>query len=497
MLSIRQIICLITLLTTTLQAELPEMMQRMMNQKKYEHSTWGVYFKDTTNGEILHELNSNQMFLPASTTKLFTVASLLHAYGDTYRFKTPVFAVGDVNNGVLKGNLVLVGQGDLIFGGRFENSDTVAFTNLDHINANELPEVTLTPQDPLYAFIEIAKELRLKGIRQIDGEVLIDERLFETVEKRGVVEAPVFINENLIDMVLNPTQPGQEAKMTWRPQAEGYSVVNKVVTVADGKTEIQIQSDAWGRQIILKGTIAANEKDLVRTTPIKDPAHFARVALIKALRDQGIVLNPPSNPAVLPSEEELKQLQPMATWTSAPLSEYAKLILKVSHNVGADLVPLLLAAQKGKKTFDEGMLLIGDFVVNVAKVSPGTFVFVDAAGADSNRLTPQAEIQLLDYIRQLPKESFQKFYNALPILGVDGSLADFGKDTPNVGKVRAKPGTGMLYNQATGTFFLTTQALTGFLEAENGHLIEFMLVVNNASAPKVEDVLAIFGDVLP
>jgi len=53
-----------------------------------------MYVKDLQTGEVLYDLNSNKLFSPASTTKLFSVEALLQAYGDDYRFKTPVYAIG-------------------------------------------------------------------------------------------------------------------------------------------------------------------------------------------------------------------------------------------------------------------------------------------------------------------------------------------------------------------------------------------------------------------
>jgi len=128
------------------------------------------------------------------------------------------------------------------------------------------------------------------------------------------------------------------------------------------------------------------------------------------------------------------------------------------------------------------------------KVSPDSFVFVDAPGGDSNRLTVDAEIKLLEYVKSLPKEQFKKFYHCLPILGVDGSLEGFAKGSPAVGKVRAKTGTGISYNFATGDYFLTAYALTGFIEGKNGHLLEYMVVVNNGNMVKLEDIYGIIED---
>lgn len=495
-----------TLTLNAAEKPLPDEMLKIMQQPKYVHATWGIYVKDTENGNDLYDLNSDKFFLPASTTKVFSVAALLHALGDDYRFKTPVYAQGKIENGRLKGNLILVGQGDLTFGGRQKGPDVIEFTTLDHIIANSVPGVTLTLQDPLNGLNELARQIKEKGITEVDGDILIDDRLFETVSKHAtllfsdlfnesvLVLSPVMINENLIDLMIKPTEVGQSADVQFRPKVTGYTVTNKVKTVAKGeKTELKTSSDDEGKNIVIEGSVAADQKELIRTEVIKNPTHFAKLAFIEALQRAGIKVNL-TNSAKLPESTELKTLEPISVFTSPPLSEYAKLILKVSHNIGADLVPLILGSKVGKKSYDEGMKLIGDFLVEPAKISKDSFVLVDAAGGDDNRLTPKAEVALLSYIRKLPKDQFKNFYDALPILGVDGSLADFGKNTGAVGKARAKTGTGILFNAATGEMFLTTQTLMGYVEGKNGHLIEFMISVNNAKMPTIEDIFPIFED---
>lgn len=63
-----------------------------------------------------------------------------------------------------------------------------------------------------------------------------------------------------------------------------------------------------------------------------------------------------------------------------------------------------------------------------------------------------------------------------------------------MGKVRAKPGTGVSYNLATDKFFLITQAFGGYVEGKNGRLIAYMVVVENGKMPKVTDVFSFFED---
>ncbi|HRD55520.1 MAG TPA: D-alanyl-D-alanine carboxypeptidase/D-alanyl-D-alanine-endopeptidase [Parachlamydiaceae bacterium] len=469
--------------------ELPEKIVQIMQQPRYKHSFWGIYVKDSG-----LELNADRFFLPASTTKLFSTAALVNAYGNDYRFKTPVFSFGELQNGKLEGNLVLVGQGDLTFGGRQEDSDTIAFTSMDHIIANDVPGAILTPQDPLYGLKSLAKEIREKGIQEINGDILIDTRLFETIEKRGMILSPVLLNENLIDFTFDPTKEKELASFEIRPLVSGYTFENQVVTVAKGeKLEITLEADATGKKITAKGKIPLDEKNIVRVFLVQNPAAFVKAAFIDALKAEGIAVHE-KNSGKLPPLNAYQRKEPVALFVSPPLSEYVKLILKVSHNLGADLVPLLLAAKQNQTTFDEGMKLLGNFVVDKVRVSKDSFLFVDAAGADANRLTLQAEIALLNYIQSLPKEDFQKFYDALPILGVDGSLQDFGKKTGAVNKVRAKTGTGIALNFSTQEFFLTTQALSGYLENKDGRPIPFMAVVNNANMPTMEDIFIIFED---
>ncbi|MBA3720939.1 MAG: D-alanyl-D-alanine carboxypeptidase/D-alanyl-D-alanine-endopeptidase [Parachlamydiaceae bacterium] len=475
---------------------LPEKMLKIMQQPKYQHSTWGFFAKNAETGQVLYDIHSDEMFLPASTTKLFSVAALLKAYGDDFRFKTPVYLTGEITNGKLKGNLVLVAQGDLTMGGRQIDSDMLAFTKLDHINANQVPGAILTPQDPLLAFNNLAKQIHEKGIKEINGNVFIDENLFQTTEKRGMMVSPIMLNENLIDIVLNPTSVGTTASFSWRPKVEGYSVKNEVKTVATSeKMDLKITSDEAGKNIVVQGTIPMNQKNVLRTFSIKDPNDFARAAFIQSLGAEGITVNIDKiAPKKLSKEIFFEKKQPIAIWTSPPLSEYGKLILKVSHNLGANLVPLLLASQKGQKTFDEGMKLLGNFVIEDVKISPDAFVFIDGAGGDENRVTPQSEVQLLEYVKKLPSKQFTSYMNSLPILGVDGSLEDFGKTTNAVGKVYAKTGTGVSYNLATNKYFLTTQALGGYIEGKNGQLILYMLAVNNGQMPTIEDIFPIFED---
>jgi D-alanyl-D-alanine carboxypeptidase/D-alanyl-D-alanine-endopeptidase (penicillin-binding protein 4) len=81
------------------------------------------------------------------------------------------------------------------------------------------------------------------------------------------------------------------------------------------------------------------------------------------------------------------------------------------------------------------------------------------------------------------------YQHALPVLGVDGSLAHTGADLPARGHVFAKTGTTVMDGQ------LKAQNLAGYIEARSGRRLSFALYVNDAGPIRaIEDVTEVFDD---
>ncbi|MDO8630994.1 MAG: D-alanyl-D-alanine carboxypeptidase, partial [Phycisphaerales bacterium] len=111
--------------------------QSITQQPRYQQAHWGALFVDLASGEVVFEQQADKLFAPASTTKLFSVACALDAFGAGYRFKTSVRQRGEVNQaGELVGDLILVAAGDLSFGGRTTATGEIAFVDSDHTYAN-------------------------------------------------------------------------------------------------------------------------------------------------------------------------------------------------------------------------------------------------------------------------------------------------------------------------------------------------------------------------
>jgi serine-type D-Ala-D-Ala carboxypeptidase/endopeptidase (penicillin-binding protein 4) len=77
------------------------------------------------------------------------------------------------------------------------------------------------------------------------------------------------------------------------------------------------------------------------------------------------------------------------------------------------------------------------------------------------------------------RPDFPVYEKALPILGVDGTLAkSVGPDSPAKGKVQAKTGTLVWDNLLVGRGLCTSKALGGYLTTASGKRLAFAAFVN-------------------
>jgi D-alanyl-D-alanine carboxypeptidase/D-alanyl-D-alanine-endopeptidase (penicillin-binding protein 4) len=494
------------------QGELGPKVAKIMDSSFYRYGEWGYLEVDPSNGHTVRALGPpNRLYIPGSSTKLFSVSAALDDLGFDHRFKTPVYAQGSVKDGTLSGNLVFVASGDLTMGGRTTPNGTVSYTPVDHTYANDVPGATLTPENPLAGLNEIARQVRKSGITLVDGDVVIDDRLFDVPTGGGpsppsLAEGeppnldpwpdPITINDNVIDVEVTPGKVGEAPKVVkWRPQVAPYHLDVQAKTVSANKpTTLSVSSTSDGR-IVLGGDIAADSGKQLRVATIEDPAAFARTALIEALgrADVSVSASPtgPNRSSKLPKKGSYKADDQVAAYVSPPFSQYAKLILKVSHNYGANLNVCLMAVKAGSTDCNDAFPVMKSFFEK-AGVDTDQVALADGRGGNpSDRFTPKAATDLLRYWLEQPQaETFRKM---LPELGVNGSLADACKECPARGKVFAKTGTVALPDFVNGRL-IEAESLGGYLEAQPGRFHVFYLVVNGATAQNIGDALKIFND---
>jgi D-alanyl-D-alanine carboxypeptidase/D-alanyl-D-alanine-endopeptidase (penicillin-binding protein 4) len=236
------------------------------------------------------------------------------------------------------------------------------------------------------------------------------------------------------------------------------------------------------RRLTVRGRIPVGHKPISKTYEVEEPAAFARALLIETLRSRGISVG--ASPlganaeANLPSKAEVAGLPVVAEYTSPPFREYVKVILKVSQNLHASTLPLLLAAKHDETTLASGLRREGEILaklgVNVKTISFGG----GAGGSRSDLVTPRATVALLRAMSTRP--DFAAYDAALPVLGRDGTLAKaVSAESLAKGHVRAKTGTYWVENALDGHSILTSKALAGYLETASGRKLTFAFFVNN------------------
>jgi PBP4 family serine-type D-alanyl-D-alanine carboxypeptidase len=463
-----------------------------MSRPEFAHSNFGIEFYSLDTGKVLYSLNAAKMFVPASTTKLLTEGTVLAKLGPDYRFHTRIFRTGPVDSkGKLKGDLILVASGDPNLSNRIQPDGTLAFVDEDHsYNGPSLPG------DPLAVIKQLAKDVAAKGIRTIEGRVLVDTSLVPDGSREGgtgVVMSSIIVNDNVIDVVATPgAKAGDLALVQSLPQTSYVRFVNRVLTTSAGTTPSLDTSDVTTNPdgtvvVVISGSLPLGIAPQTAAVVVPSPTNFAETVLREALIGAGVVIKPPKHPAApdfsLATRFYTAENQ-VAEHVSLPLAEEVKVTLKVSQNLHAGMGPYLLGALVAKNTRDPlqtGFAIERDFLqeakLDLSGISQG-----DGAGGDwADLFSPDFMVHYLTYWTTRPE--YPVFFKALPILGKDGTLAKIQTANPGAGHVFAKTGTFASEDRVNGKLMLNGKGLAGYVITASGQKLVFAAYVNHVSLP--------------
>jgi D-alanyl-D-alanine carboxypeptidase/D-alanyl-D-alanine-endopeptidase (penicillin-binding protein 4) len=471
--------------------ELADKIGEIINGPDYKQAHWGMLIVDAKTGKTIYELNPDRLFTPASTTKLFSCATALGVLGPDFRFETPIYKRGEMKEGILTGDLILVASGDLTLGGRAGKNGKTLFCNSDHTYANSgLGTPELPDADPLAGLKELAAKLKEHGLKELRGELMIDDRLFTRARSSGSgpeVVSPVLVNDNVIDVMITPgAKAGDPAKVVIRPDTSAVSMDAEVTTSEKGKAASITITPVAVNQFSVRGSIPVGAKPIVRIYPIDEPTLFLRTLLLECMRKEGIKFSCTlSRPQFvdLPPKDGYTNLEKIASFKSAPLHEMIAVTLKVSHNLYASTLPCLVGVRDGKHDLEGGLRSQAQFLKSLG-IPTETISFAGGAGgANADKITPRAAIKLLEAMDK--RQEGKVFFEGLPNLGIDGTLADVvPASSPAKGKAQAKTGTLIWFDALNGRFLLQSKALAGQIETKQGTRLFFAMFVNDVPLPK-------------
>lgn len=465
---------------------------------------WGVAVEGM-DGAPIYGWNEGQMFQPASTAKLFTTAAAMALLGPEKTFETRVVTKGAMSqDGVLEGDLELVGGGDANLSGRA----------LPYVAPGPKPKTAGPAPDPLRYLQQLADEVVAKGLKVVSGDVVGDDTYFawepygadwsadDLMWGYGAPVSALSVNDNQIKMTIAPgALSSDRATVTMEPDVHYYTVVNEVWSSNPLKNLVGIDRALGSKVIQAYGGIAVGAAPEVEELAIVDPAEYAALALKQLLEARGVVVRGRARAEHWEAHDvgnflqEVRQPVPsfegllnrtsriscedsgrpelradetvLATHVSVPMVEDVVLMNKVSQNLHAEM----LLRNLGKATTCVGRISTGAQMVRQFLLAAGLdqddFVFYDGSGLSGHDLvTPRATARLLQYAAE--QTWFADWKQSLPVGGVDGSLEGRFTKAPLKGRVFAKTGT-----------LGEARALSGYVECASGRTVIFSIMVGN------------------
>lgn len=438
-------------------AELREQLDDYFNEPSFNDAFWGVLIKSLKTGEVIYKRNSDKLFSPASDLKLFTTASALQILGPDFAYETNIFRVGDVIKGTLKGDLIIVGSGDPTISNRFNNSSVTKI------------------------FKDWADTLKKKGIWEITGNIYGDDSYFDRIgfgkgwsndlESKwyAAPTGALSFNDNSIEIQITPAAEGRTAIVTTDPKTSFVNIFSNVVTVEDNsEPQIEISVLKETNTIKVTGTISKKWSIYKDRVSVADPTLYFLTVLKETFEENGIkIRGTVDNIENTNLSYSIDEYTPTYTHISVPLRLILKETNKSSNNFYSEQLLKTIGAEEFVYGTTENGVKACKTVLSDLGINTDKLIMVDGSGlSDLNLVTPRQIVNLLTYMTNT--DNYSKFYESLPIGGVDGTLIDRMKKSSAENNVRAKPG-----------FSNYVSALSGYLRTVSGESIVFSMIINN------------------
>jgi serine-type D-Ala-D-Ala carboxypeptidase/endopeptidase (penicillin-binding protein 4) len=460
-------------------AALPEPIARIAAEKGIPEDAIGALVLRGDQVLVSHE--AARSFTPASTMKLFTTMVGLDTLGPQFRGRTELRTTGEVVRGVLRGDVVLRGGAD---------GDLTAD-----------------------AFTHMLEKLRTRGIRKIEGNLVLDRQLWQPA--RNDVGVPPFdespeayynlipdallLNMNL--QTLDITSDAKSIKASALPELANVHVRSDM-TLVDG--DCAKWEDGWkvpeyvrsGARltVVLKGTFPRNcsKTNVVNVLDRTDYAERLFRATWERLGGRF------SGKALEASTEQSRAFHGapsmlLAEHMSRPLPEILRNTNKLSDNGLARTIFLSLGSLQadpllGSRPLSEDSAIPGgdaapapmttharaEMVIRnwlrAQGIDDTGMVFENGSGLSrTERFSPEQMAGLLKAAQN--SLWMPEFLTSLPIAGIDGTMKRRLKDSSAAMRARVKTGT-----------LKDVVAIAGYVPDASGQQCIVVVMVNHERA---------------
>jgi D-alanyl-D-alanine carboxypeptidase/D-alanyl-D-alanine-endopeptidase (penicillin-binding protein 4) len=397
---------------------------------------------------------------PASVTKLLTTTAALDLLGPSFVWRTPVWLDGPVKGGVLKGNLVIQGQGD--------------------------PKLVL---EKLWLLLRRVQGL---GVQSIDGNIVLDRSAFAVVpvnpaEFDGEPLRPynaspdaLLINYKSVLLTFTPDPANAVARVQIDPPLASVQVpatvpLQKPLTADCGDYRQTLKANfSDAAQIRLAGSYAVSCGEKVWPVAYSDPASYNARSIAGLWRSMGGQLSGSVLDGVAPATPATFEV------TSPPLAEVIRDINKFSNNVMAEQLfltlgratarevqPAPVTPEAAREVLRQWWLQrVSPMASTTTQTLPVPVIDNGSGLSRQTRLSAQGLTRLLQMAYASPYGA--ELMSSLPIAGIDGTLK---RSQATSGSAHLK--TGSLHG---------VLALAGYVHGAQGQAICLVALVNHANA---------------
>lgn len=363
-----------------------------------EHASVSTYAVHIPSGKVLIDENSQKSMVPASCLKVVTTAAALHVLGPGTRFQTHLAYDGKIENGILYGNLYIIGGGDPCLG------------------SNRI-QTSLPWEKQISLWAEGVQSL---GIIQIEGKVIGDDSSWEKARAvptwtwedlgnyYGAGASSLSFHENMYSLYFKPSsEVGEKADiLKIEPNIPSLDLKNEVTTGPEGSGDRAcIYGCEFSDSQYVRGTVPKGPSEFSIKGAIPNPSFFCADLLEAALKKQNILIQGEEFPK--------KEKKVFYTTLSPTVAEIVEITNQESVNLYAEhLLKKMGEVSEGEGSTAAGIRSVKKFLEKMG-IDPSGMFLADGSGL-SRRNLMTAE-QLVSLLVQMKKsEFFSVFFDSLP-----------------------------------------------------------------------------------
>lgn len=438
---------------------------QFVKSSELEHASVSFQVIDLSTNEVVAQHDSKRVMPTASTAKLFATATALEILGENYRPKTRLYIDGEIDSsGTLNGSLWVRGGGDPSLGSKY-------FINKDKRTDFLTNWVT---------------ELKKQGIKQINGDVIVDASEFgygaipdgwnwvDMGNYYGAGPSGLTIFDNLIEVDFStPASPGANSRVrSISPEVPGMRFENHVKASNRSGDNAYIYGGPYSFYRFAKGTLPKGRSSFIVKGSLPDPEFQFAHEMRQVFETSGILV---SGSYKTGREEGL--ISSNSSYSSRKLIHTHKgktigsLIDKTnfrSINLFAEHLVCLVGYEKtGKGGTDNGLSVLENYWSKKFNTS-GMHVNDGSGLSRSNAISAANYVDLLKAMHA--SKNAERFKASLPVSGTSGTMRNICKGQAGHGRILAKSGS-----------MTRIKSYAGYVNSSSGKKLAFALIVNNQS----------------